>query len=69
MEAALPTIEAIQEIESRQDEVLRKLDALENRIAQTLASFGDLRFVKSSQLGTRSAELSSQNAEPLARAA
>ncbi len=69
MEAKLPTTEAIQEIESRQDEVLRKLDALESRIVQTLASFGDLRFVRSAQLGTRSAELSSQNAEPLAKAA
>jgi hypothetical protein len=41
MEAALPTVQAIQEIESRQDEVLRKLDELEKRISQTLAQFGD----------------------------
>jgi hypothetical protein len=47
LEAALPTVQAIQEIESRQDEVLRKLDELEKRIAQTLAQFGDQRYSKS----------------------
>ena len=52
MEAMLPTQEAILEIESRQDEVLRKLDELEKRVAQTLAQFGDQRFVKSAELGT-----------------
>jgi hypothetical protein len=45
MEAALPTVQAIQEIESRQDEVLRKLDELEKRISQTLAQFGDQRYL------------------------
>ena len=50
MEPALPTIQAIQEIESRQDEVLRKLDELEKRLAQTLAQFGDSRFVKSAEV-------------------
>ena len=49
MEAALPTVQAIQEIESRQDEVLRKLDELEKRIAQTLAQFGDQRFAKTAE--------------------
>jgi hypothetical protein len=46
MEASFPTVEAIYEIESRQDEVLRKLDELEKRIAQTLAQFGDQRLLK-----------------------
>ena len=50
MEPALPTIQAIQEIESRQDEVLRMLDELEKRLAQTLAQFGDSRFVKSAEI-------------------
>lgn len=51
MDAILSTMEAIQEIESRQDEVLRKLDELEKRIAQTLAQFGDPRLIKSAELG------------------
>jgi hypothetical protein len=51
MEPALPTIQAIQEIESRQDEVLRKLDELEKRLAQTLAQFGDSHFVKCAENG------------------
>lgn len=46
MEASFPTVEAIYEIESRQDEVLRKLDELEKRILQTLAEFGDQRLLK-----------------------
>jgi hypothetical protein len=50
MEPALPTIQAIQEIESRQDEVLRKLDELEKKIAQTLVQFGDQRFAKLAEI-------------------
>ena len=69
MQATLPTQEAIQEIESRQDEVLRRLDELEKRVTQTLAQFGDQRFVKSAELGTRNPELKTQCPEPLAKAA
>lgn len=46
MEATFPTVEAILEIESRQDEVLRKLDELEKRLMQTLAQFGDQRLLQ-----------------------
>lgn len=45
MEASFPTVEAIREIESRQDEVLRKLDELEAQIAAALVAFGDPRLI------------------------
>jgi hypothetical protein len=41
MDETLPINQAIAEIESRQDEVLRKLDALEQQLLRTLAEFGD----------------------------
>lgn len=57
MEATLPTIVAIQEIESRQDEVLRKLDELEKAISLALAQFGDQRLTKSADSGAPPEEL------------
>jgi hypothetical protein len=62
MEPTLPSLETIQEIESRQDEVLRRLDELERRIVQTLAQFGDQRFIKT-------AEFVAPFTEPMAKAA
>jgi hypothetical protein len=40
MDAVSPTVLAIQDIESRQDEVLRKLDELEQRVLKALKEFG-----------------------------
>lgn len=67
MEALLPTVEAIQDIESRQDEVLRKLDELEKRIAQALVQFGDQRLIKT--IESAPASLPPVNVEPIAKAA
>ena len=72
MSAAFPTAQAICEIESRQDEVLRKLDELEKRIAETLAQFGDQRFAKGAEIGSSLDPTGLSAAEtiaPLAKAA
>lgn len=49
MEASFPTVDAIRDIESRQDEVLRKLAELELQITATLATFGDQRLLKAAE--------------------
>ena len=66
MEASFPTVEAIQEIESRQDEVLRKLDELERWIAETLSQFGDQRFLKGAEIHAANVPVA---VAPVARAA
>ena len=71
MAAAFPTVEAICDIESRQDEVLRKLDELEKRITETLAQFGDPRLAKGAAIGTSfdQAAPSADTTAPLTKAA
>lgn len=63
MEPSFPTIDALNDIESRQDEVLRKLEELEKRIAESLAQFGDQKFIKTVEFAGRN------SAERLAKAA
>ena len=69
MQSAFPTADAIQEIESRQDKVLRMLDELEQRIAQTLAACGDERYTKSIKLAAPTAAPADLAEQPLRKAA
>ena len=43
MSATTPPIHLLDELEARQDEVLRQLDELNLRLEQTLAEYGGLR--------------------------
>jgi hypothetical protein len=69
MEASFPTVEAIREIESRQDEVLRKLDELESQIAVALAAFGDQRMLKAAEIQGTHPLIAMEPQMPLAKAA
>jgi hypothetical protein len=69
MEATLPTVEAIREIESRQDEVLRKLDELEAQIAVALAAFGDQRMLNAADVHSTIQAVGSEPQAPIAKAA
>jgi hypothetical protein len=46
VEPSFPTIAAIAALESRQDEVLRQLDDLEQQVLAALKTFGDSRWSK-----------------------
>jgi hypothetical protein len=69
MEASFPTVESLRDIESRQDEVLRKLDELEAQIAAALAAFGDQRMLKAAEVNRTPDAASTNPPVPLARAA
>lgn len=62
MEAKFPVVEAIQAIESRQDEVLRQLDELEKRVLKALADCGEtlkktvLPFAKPADAATNTSD-------------
>lgn len=45
-EPSFPTVAAIAALESRQDEVLRQLDDLEQQVLTALKTFGDSRWSK-----------------------
>jgi len=45
-EPSFPTVAAIAALESRQDEVLRQLDDLEQQVLSALKTFGDSRWSK-----------------------